>query len=85
MDYASPLRLGLDLAHWSTHDLWLAAFTMGGNLSNGDIDRIVGGDTAPTRSQYDVFAYALNEHLHFDLDLDNPISNWEEISGLDRR
>lgn len=79
MDAGNPLRLGLDLAHWSTHDLWLAAFGLGGNLSREDIDGIVDGDTTPSVHDYNLMAHALNEHLHFELDLDQPISDWDAI------
>ena len=86
MDAASPLRLGLDLAHWSTHDLWLAAFGLGGNLSPKDIDGIVHGDRLPSAHDYNLMAHALNEHLrfdlHFDFDLHQPISGRDQIDPV---
>jgi hypothetical protein len=75
---ADHLNLGLDLARWSTTDLWLAAVALGTDLSQTDIATIRTGDRIASHGEYDVLAAALDEHFT-DIDLDHPMRDWAEL------
>jgi hypothetical protein len=75
---AAHLDRGLDLAHWTTTDLWLAAVALGSNLSQADIDTIRAGRRFVSQADYDLLAWALNEHFA-DLGMDHPMSGWAQL------
>jgi hypothetical protein len=60
-DRAAELVAGLEAAGWTSTDLWLAAFALGGDLSAGDIGEITGGRRAVGRADWDVLAAAIND------------------------
>ena len=76
---ADYLNMGLDLAHWSTTDLWLAALALGADLSWADIDTIRSGERVVSQVEYDLLAIALNEHFS-DCDMDHPMREWADLS-----
>jgi hypothetical protein len=61
VDPAADLAAGLEAAGWTNTDLWLAAFALGGDLSERDIGEIAGGLRAVGPVDWDVLAAAIND------------------------
>ena len=57
------LREGLQRARWTITDLWVAALSIGGDLSRRDIEQITGGERPATPTEHDLLATALKLHL----------------------
>jgi hypothetical protein len=75
LELADHLNMGLELARWSTTELWLAAVALGTDLAQVDIATIRTGDRAASRAEYGLLAAALNEHFA-DRDMDHPMLDW---------
>lgn len=63
VDPSTYLTDAMHRADWTVTDLWLGSFELGGNLSHGDIERIIAGLRGITDADYDVLAAALNDHF----------------------
>ena len=73
MSYASGDWDGpLAASGLSVHDLWLAYLALGGDASPAELDGYLRHHAAPSRSEHNVLAQALNERLH-DLGYDWPV------------
>jgi hypothetical protein len=82
-DRAADLVAGLEAAGWTNADLWLAAFALGGDLSELDIGEITTGHRPVGRTDWDVLAAAINDGCA-DQGLDPPMSYWAQLQGGDR-
>jgi len=80
VDASEALQSGLRLAGWSSWDLWLAMFALGGNLSTGDIDLMTTGHQSPSYREYGYLATAINERFD-DLALDHLMLRWDDLPG----
>lgn len=69
---------GLDLAHWTITDLWVASAGMGGSFTRADIEHIADGTADATPLQHDILAAALNDHLD-DLGQQHPVNYWRDL------
>jgi hypothetical protein len=75
---AAALRDGLELAHWSITDLWIAAVGVGGGFGRAEIEHIADGTTHATAVQHDILAAALNDHFTAQ-GQDHPVSYWRDL------
>jgi hypothetical protein len=76
---AAVIRGGLDRAHWSLTDLWIAAVGVGGAFTRVQIAHIADGTTDATALQHDILATALNDHFT-GLGQDHPVRYWDDLS-----
>jgi hypothetical protein len=79
MGVESTLALvgGLDRAQWTPAQPWLAAVGVGGALSGSDVDAIIGRRRHATRTEHDVLAASLNDHL----DAADRVPYWSELAA----
>jgi hypothetical protein len=77
-ELADHLNMGLELAHWSTTELWLAAVALGTDLAQVDIASIRTGERAASRVEYELLAVALNEHFS-DRDMNHSMLQWADL------
>jgi hypothetical protein len=77
-DSAGTLRRGLQLAHWTSTDLWVAALAIGGNFSQREVQQVISGHQTATPIEHDILATALNEHLS-DRGHDQPVTYWRDL------
>jgi hypothetical protein len=75
---AAVIRRGLDLAHWSAADLWLAAVGIGGGFTREEITDIAAGTAAATSVEHDILAAALNDHFTAQ-GQNHPVLYWREL------
>jgi hypothetical protein len=73
------IREGLQRARWTITDLWVAALSIGGDLSRRDIEQITGGERPATPIEHDILATALNDHF-MDLGEAHPILCWAQLT-----
>jgi hypothetical protein len=71
------------VAGWTDSDTWLAAFALGGDLSETDIGEIAAGDRPVGRTDRDVLAAAINDGCA-DQCLDPPMRYGAHLAGSDR-
>ena len=62
-DLVRQVRDGLARVHWTTNDLWIAAFAAGSQLTVLGLRQILSAEVAPSQFEYNLLAYALNEEL----------------------
>jgi hypothetical protein len=75
---AAVIRSGLDLAHWSLTDLWIASVGIGGAFTPDEIAHIADGTTDATSLQHDILATALNDHFTGQGN-DHPVRYWDDL------
>jgi hypothetical protein len=81
-DRAADLAAGLQAAGWTSTDLWLAAFALGGDLSAADIGEIAAGHRPVGRIDWDVLAAAINDGCA-DQGLAPPMRYWTQLPVAD--
>jgi len=79
---SADLAAGLEAAGWTSTDLWLAAFALGGDLTATDIGEIAAGHRAVKRIDWDVLAAAINDDCA-ERGLDPPMRYWAQLPGGD--
>jgi hypothetical protein len=76
---AAVIRHGLDLAHLSITDLWVASVGIGGGFTRYEITHIAAGTIGSTPLQHDILAAALNDHFTA-AGQNHPVRYWRELS-----
>lgn len=76
VESTSALIDGFQRARWTPAQLWLAAVGVGGSLSHGDIEAIIGRQRTATPSEHDILAASLNDHLARP---DSRVPYWREL------
>lgn len=79
-DSASVLNIGLQLAGWTTRDLWIAAAGVGGTMTERDVEAIVARSRGATPQEHDILAAGLNDHFTARGE-DHPVPYWRELAG----
>ncbi len=67
-DWEGPIHA----SGFSTYDLWLAYFALGGSSTQAQIEHYVTGTSEPSATEHNLVAHALNERLR-DLGFDTPV------------
>jgi hypothetical protein len=75
---ASALRMGLERAHWTIADLWVASIGIGGGFSEADVRNITAGGHDATPTEHDILAAAINGYLS-DRGRDPRVPYWVDL------
>ncbi len=79
-DFASHLRLNLEISGWNAIDLWLESFANGGDLSQRQVSDVLSGALVPSGHDFDILGTTLNEQLA-DCGYDHPVRAWSDLPG----
>jgi hypothetical protein len=79
-DSSAALAAGIELAEWTTLDLWVASVGFGGNLTHPDVDAIVRGERAATAHEHDVLTASLND-CFVGRGQDHPVPYWRDLGA----
>ena len=75
---AAAISAGLDLAHWTTTDLWHATIGVGGGFSPAHVAELASGSRAAHRVEHDILAATLNDHFT-DHGRNHPVPYWNQL------
>ena len=78
IESAATMAHGLELAHWTIADLWVASTGVGGRFSQAEVEAIVSGAQDATPNEHDILAAALNDHFT-ELGEDHPVRYWNDL------
>ena len=78
-DAVAYLHDGLQLAGWTTTDLWIGVLSIGGAFGRRDIEDLLSGAQPLTEGVYDLLAAALNE-CFTERGLDHPMRYAHELT-----
>jgi hypothetical protein len=72
-DWQGPVRA----SGYSTHQLWLSYFALGGYATETELNQLLTGASRPSSIDHNLIAHARNERLH-DLGQDTPVPYREQ-------
>jgi hypothetical protein len=77
---AMALRAGLALAGATVGGLWTAQLSLGGTLTEAEVEAALKGTRALTPHEHDVLAQALND-MFVDAGQDHPVAYWDDLDS----
>jgi hypothetical protein len=75
---STAIAAGLELAHWTSIDLWRAALGVGGALNPAAVADLAIGERPASQVEHDILATALNDHFT-DEGRDHPVPYWSQL------